>query len=113
MAATARITLAAALGTLTDTANTLSDTVKTVGLGVGMVNAFVSNASIDQRERQVAHRATYRSSLINEASMEIARQGKEVLDFMSESPENATLFNDAKADLDKAFAAFDNPTSRK
>ena len=42
MAATARITLAAALGTLTDTANTLSDTVKTVGLGVGMVNAFVS-----------------------------------------------------------------------
>lgn len=112
MAATTKLTIGAVLGTVTDTAVTISDTVKTLGLGVGMVNSYVSNASIDQRERQVSHRATYRNNLINEASMEIARQGKEVLDFMAESTENAELFTAAQAQLLEAFAKFDNPNSR-
>ena len=93
MAATTKLTIGAVLGTVTDTAVTISDTVKTLGLGVGMVNSYVSNASIDQRERQVAHRATYRNNLINESSMEIARQGKEVLDFMLLAERNKSLFS--------------------
>ena len=107
--ATTRLAFGSVLGTVADTANTISDLVKTTGLGIGMVNKFVSEASVDQRERAVAHRATFRNSLIKEASMEIARSGKEVVDFMAESADNSALYLDAEATLKAAFAAFDGP----
>lgn len=109
--ATTRMAFGSILGTVTDTANAVSDLVKTTGLGIGMVNTFVQNASIDQKERQVAHRATFRSTLIREASMEIAKGNAESLAFIRESEDNAKLFSEAQDLLTSVFANFDSKKS--
>lgn len=109
--ATARMTFGSILGMVTNTANAVGDLTGTLGDGVGMLNKFVENASIDQRERHVVHRTTYRSQLIRDASMDMAKANKEAITFIKESPENAELFNDAQSKLNAAFAEFDGVKS--
>lgn len=109
--ATTRMTVGSILGTITDTANMASNLVRTASGGVDMLNRFVDSASTDQRERQVAHRATYRSNLIREASMEIAKGNAESLAFARESEDNKKLFEDAQSLLTSAFATFDGNKS--
>lgn len=109
--ATTRMTFGAVLSTLTNTANAVSDVVNTIGDGVGMANSFVQSASIDQKERQVAHRATFRQTLLRESSMEIAKGNAEAVAFRNESQLNAELFDQAAELLNNAFAAFDGKKS--
>lgn len=104
-----RTTFGSVLGTVTAAANVVGNTMNTASGGVDMLNRFVESASVDQRERQVAHRATFRSTLVREASIEIAKGNAEALAFAAESETNAKLFNDAQSDLLAAFAAFDDP----
>lgn len=109
--ATTRMTFGAVLSTVTNTANAVSDAVNTVGDAIGMANSFVNNAAIDQKERQVAHRAIFRSQLIRESSMEIAKGNAEALAFARESDDNAKLFTEAQDLLSAAFDAFDGKKS--
>lgn len=105
--ATTRMAVGSILGTVTDTANAVSDLVKTTGLGIGMLNNAVLNMSVDQKERQVAHRATFRSTIVREASMEIAKGNAEALAFCRESEDNKTLFETAQSQLLTAFENYD------
>ena len=90
--ATARLTFGSILGTINDTATAASDLVKTAGNGIGIVNKFVESAAIDQKDRQVIHRKTFRDQLLRDSRITIARSNKEVLDFTQESEENAKLY---------------------
>lgn len=92
---TARMTLSAVLGTVTETASTVTNVVKTVSDAVTIGNRFVESAMIDQKDRQVIHRKTFRDTLLRESRMEVARSNAEVLDFCKESDTNATLYAQA------------------
>lgn len=108
--ASTRMAFGSILGTVTATATAASDLIETAGLGVGMLNKFVREASTDQTERAVAHRATFRETVLREASMEIAVGNAEALEFCKQSEQNETLYMDAQSKLKAAFAAFDQPT---
>lgn len=109
--ATTRMTLGSVLGMVTNTANAVGDLAGTLGDGVGMLNKFVESASIDQRERHVVHRTTYRSQLIRDSAMDMAKGNAEALSFCRESSDNEQLFNSAQSELLAAFAALDSAKS--
>ncbi len=109
--ATTRMTLGSLLGMVTNTANAVGDLAGTVGDSVGMLNKFVESASIDQRERHIVHRTVYRSQLIRDSAMDIAKGNADALAFCRESADNEKLFSEAQASLIEAFAAFDSTKS--
>lgn len=91
----ARMTLSAVLGTVTETASTVTNVVKTVSDAVTIGNRFVESAMIDQKDRQVIHRKTFRDQLLRDSRMEVARSNAEVLDFVNESEQNKELYTQA------------------
>ena len=91
----ARMTLSAVLGTVTETASTVTNVVKTVSDAVTIGNRFVESAMIDQKDRQVIHRKTFRDQLLRDSRMEVARSNAEVLDFINESDNNKKLYESA------------------
>lgn len=92
---TARMTASAVLGTITETASTVTNVVKTVSDAVTIGNRFVESAMIDQKDRQVIHRKTFRDQLLRDSRMEVARSNAEVLDFVNESDQNKKLYESA------------------
>jgi hypothetical protein len=105
------MTFGSILGMVTNTANAVSDLAGTVGDGVGMLNKLVESASIDQRERHVVHRTTYRSQLIRDSAMDMAKGNAEALSFCRESTDNELLFKAAQDELLVAFTAHDSSKS--
>ena len=109
--ATTRMTFGSILGMVTNTANAVGDLAGTVGDGVSMLNKFVESASIDQRERHVVHRTSYRSQLIRDSAMDMAKGNADALAFCRESEDNKVLFTEAQSELLAAFAALDSTKS--
>ena len=109
--ATTRMTFGSLLSMVTNTANAVGDLAGTVGDGVGMLNKFVESASIDQRERHVVHRTTYRAQLIRDSAMDMAKSNADALAFCRESEDNKKLFADAQAELLEAFTKLDSTKS--
>jgi hypothetical protein len=95
-ATSVRATAGAVLGTVTDTAAAISNTVNTISGAVNMANQFVQSASLDQKDRQVIHRKTFRDTLLRESRMSVARSNNEVLSFVGESESNAALYKQAE-----------------
>lgn len=93
------MTLGSVFGMVTNTANAVADLAGTLGDGVGMINKFVEDASIDQRDRSILHRKTFRSTILEESRMEIAVRDAEVVKFCSESELNKALYEKARAYL--------------
>lgn len=109
--ATTRMTFGSLLGMVTNTANAVGDLAGTLGDGVSMLNKFVESASIDQRERHIAHRTNYRDQLILDTTVAMASATAEALKFCRESADNEQLFTAAQAKLLAAFAASDSAKS--
>jgi hypothetical protein len=109
--ATTRMTVGSLLGMITNTANAVGDLAGTIGDGVSMLNKFVESASVDQRERHVAHRTNYRDQLILDTSIAMASANADALKFCRESDDNAQLFTAAQSKLLNAFTAFDSTKS--
>lgn len=86
------------LGTVTNTAAVISDTAKTASGAVNMLNKFVESASVDQRDRQIIHRKTFRDSLLRQSRIDIAQSNKEVIDFCKD-PDDLKLYEQATAYL--------------
>lgn len=101
--ATARMTLGSVFGMVTNTANALGDLAGTLGDGVGMINKFVADASIDQRDRSILHRKTFRSTILEEARMETAVREAEVVKFCDESALNKALYDKSVAYLPESI----------
>jgi hypothetical protein len=96
MAANIKLAASAVLGTVTDTASVISDTAKTLSGAVNMANTFVQSASLDQKDRGIIHRKTFRDTLLRESRMSVARSNNEVLSFIGESEVNAKLYASAE-----------------
>lgn len=94
---TVRVTTAAVLGTVTETAATVTNAVKTVSDGVTFVNRFMDSALKDQADRQKAHRREFRDNLRGELIEAKARRDVARLEFINESKQNAELYAAAEA----------------
>jgi len=84
------------LDTVANTAKVVSDTAQTLSGAVGMANRFIESASVDQKDRQLIHRKTFRDTLLRESRINIAQSNKEVVDFIAESEANAKLYAQAE-----------------
>lgn len=93
--ASLKLTASTVLDTVSNTAAVISDTAKTASGAVNMLNRFVESASVDQKDRQLIHRKTFRDNLLRESRISIAQSNKEVIDFCAESEANAKLYEAA------------------
>lgn len=105
--ATARMIFGSMLGTINSTADAAFGLVNSATGSIGMLNRFVENANIDQRERHLAHRASFRQTLMRETKMEIAAGNAKAVRFREESQLNSELFDEAAAMIDAIFAQHD------
>jgi len=101
--ATTRMAFGSILGTVTDTAEAVSNLVKTAGLGIGMINDFVADASLDQKDRGKVHRKVFRAALLRDSKLEVAKSNLDVLKFTRESDEHKALYEQAGELLDDVF----------
>lgn len=85
MSANARMTLGAALGTVTTAANTLSATFDAANKGIGMINTFVSDAAENQRLRSIANKERFTEQLIEDFAMEDALRAIKIDDFCADA----------------------------
>lgn len=105
--ATVRMIVGSVLGTVNSTADAVFGLADTATSSINMLNRFVESAATDQRERQLAHRASFRQTLMREATMEIAAGNAEAVRFREESELNKTLFDEASAMIDAIFSGHD------
>lgn len=98
-------------GSMLETVNSATDAV--FGLvnsatgSIDMLNRFVQSASTDQRERHVAHRASFRQTLMRDTKLEIAAGNAKVVRFREESDLNRALFDEAEKIIDDIFSQYD------
>lgn len=109
--ATVRMIVGSALGTVNSTADAVLGLANTATSSINMLNRFVESAATDQRERQLAHRVSFRQTLMREAKMEIAAGNAEVVLFREESELNRTLFDEASTLIDAIFSDYDRANS--
>lgn len=92
-----RLTFGAILSTVQTTANTVTATLDAANQGVGMLTAYVSEASANQRIRQIADREVFIENLIMEKSEERAMANIKVEKFIAQSAQHkdhyATAYN--------------------
>lgn len=105
--ATVRMIAGSMLETVNSTADAVFGLVDTATSSIDMLNRFVQSAATDQRERQLAHRASFRQTLMREAKMKIAAGNAKVVRFREESDLNRELFDEAAAMIDAIFAQHD------
>lgn len=90
-----RLTIGALLNTVSTTANTVTNTLDVVNKSVGMLTAFVDNASENQKSRIAADRKIFLRSLINEKSTEVAHMNLKAEVFMRQSADHKAHFESA------------------
>tara|TARA_R110000787_G_scaffold13410_4_gene42126 strand:+ start:11197 stop:11529 length:333 start_codon:yes stop_codon:yes gene_type:complete len=105
--ATARMIFGSMLGTISSTADAVSALVNSGTGSIDMLNRFVQSAATDQRERHVAHRASFRQTLMRDTKMEIAAGNAVAVRFREESEVNQKLFDEAEKMIDDIFSKYD------
>lgn len=105
--ATVRMIFGSILGTFNSTADAVSALVNSGTGSIDMLNRFVQSAATDQRERHVAHRASFRQTLVRDTKMEIAAGNAVAVRFREESEVNKTLFDEAEKLIDDLFSKYD------
>ena len=92
---TSRLTFGAILSTVQTTANTVTNVLDAANAGVGMLNAYVTQAADNQRIRQIADKETFIEDLIREKAMQQATQTIKINKFTSQSAEQSKAYEDA------------------
>lgn len=105
--ATARMIFGSMLETVNSTADAVFGLVNSATGSIDMLNRFVQSSSTDQRERHVAHRASFRQTLMRDAKLEIAAGNAKVFRFREESDLNRELFDEAEKIIDDIFSQYD------
>lgn len=109
--ANVRMIAGSMLETVNSTADAVFGLVDTAVSSIDMLNRFVQSAATDQRERQLAHRASFRQNLMRDTKMEIAAGNAKVVRFRQESELNQTLFDEAATMIDAIFSEYDRANS--
>ncbi len=97
--ATTKATLGSILEMFTQTAGMITNIVTTASDGVDMANRFVESASIDQKDRHIIHRKTFRDDLLRQSRLTVAKADEEVLNFIKSNDTNAQLYAKAETYL--------------
>lgn len=100
MSANARMTLGAALGTITTAANTLSSTFDAANKGIGMLNTLVSDAAENQKLRSKANRERFVTQLIEDSAMEDTLRARKIDDFCEDA--------DNKRHFEERYAVYES-----
>lgn len=90
-----RLTFGAMLSTVQTTANTVTATLDAANQAVGMLTAYVSEASANQKIRQVADREVFIENLIMEKSEERALANLKVEKFIAQSAQHRKHYGEA------------------
>ena len=98
---TTRLAFGAILGTIQNAATTVTTALDATNNGVGMLSAFVTEASIDQKLRHVANREDFLENLIQERAEARALSAIKVETFCKKSAEHAKHYADAYATFTK------------
>lgn len=92
---TAKFTIGAIFGAVTNTADTIGNTLGTVNTAVNMANAYISNAAAKQRLDNNVDLATYTDKLEENVAMEETERRVKIIEFTSKSDQHAKLYQDA------------------
>lgn len=92
---TSRLTFGAVLSTVQTTANTVTNVLDAANAGVGMLNAYVTQAADNQRIRQIADKETFIEDLIREKAMQQATQTLKINKFTAQSNEQSVAYETA------------------
>jgi hypothetical protein len=98
---TAKMTLGAMFGAITNTADSVSNTFGTINTAVNMANAYVRNAAAKQTMDNKVDQATYKKKLIEQVSLEETERRIAIEDFTSKSARHQELFQTAMDDISK------------
>ena len=99
-------TLKTVLGTVNSVATAVGSTFDIVTEGVAMGHAFVENASLDQKDRHIIHRALYRKELKAEAGLRRIRLNDTVREYVGNDPNRIEEWKLIESEID---ALFDEP----
>jgi hypothetical protein len=92
---TTRLAFGAILGTIQNAAATVTTALDATNNGVGMLSAFVTEASIDQKLRNVANREDFLENLIQERAEARSIGALKVEAFCAKSAQHAKHYADA------------------
>lgn len=92
---TAKFTIGAIFGAVTNTADTIGNTLGTVNTAVNMANAYISNAAAKQRLDNNVDLATYTDKLEENVAMEETERRVKIIEFTSKSAQHAELYQAA------------------
>ena len=81
----ARMTVGALFGTITNAANAVSSTLDSVTKGVSMVEVFVDNAATEQRERTAVDSVGRLQRIIAEKALEMSQRSEQIAKYTSQS----------------------------
>ena len=107
--ANARNTLGAVFGTIGTAATTVTSVFETAGKGVSMMENYVDNALLEQRERIAAHSVGRQVRIGVEVAAEVAERKVGIDKFRSQSPVHAAYFDEAYNEVIEAIKAVSAP----
>ena len=82
------------LAAIATVANTVTSTFNVVTDTVGMLDALVSKASVDQRKRYDKEAKLFDKQLAHELSREISEMKRSADEYLAKNPELAPLYNE-------------------
>ena len=97
--------IGAVFGMIATTANTITGTLTAIGESSDMLNAYVTQAKLDQAVLHEIHRETFESKAVIMASVEHSKLTLEVRQHLTANPEIVDDFNDIQARLLARLAA--------
>lgn len=93
--ATARLTLGTILGTVNTAAGAATAALDTIANTIGMANAYVEKAAMEQRGRHLNDAKLFTRQLVIEGSEQLTEMNLHVLAYCKKSPEHKKLFEEA------------------
>jgi hypothetical protein len=103
--ATARMSIGSIFGAIGQTAGTITTTLEAANAGLGMANEAISNMAIQQKLRSKADNASFKITLANEKTQELAESTLEAAKFRQQSDAHAQAFDSAYAIIAAALEA--------
>lgn len=103
--ATARMSIGSIFNAVGETAKTLTTTLGALNEGVGMANEAITNMAVQQKMRSKADNASFKITLANEKSQELAESTLDAAKFRHQSEAHAAAYDAAYAIIAAALEA--------
>lgn len=111
--ATLRMATGQVLGTVANTAASISSIVNTVSEAAGMGNDYVTRARNKAQEAAVVDTVNFREGIIRQANLEATKGELEILSFVGNDENKASIYNKYDEKMRAAFAKYDQKKSEQ